>query len=46
VLIIDPIQNTTDVTTLGGQGVALAGSQKWSGIAFSTASQKLYITPQ
>jgi hypothetical protein len=43
VLIINPLTNTTDITTLGGLG---SGSAKWIGITYAADVGKLYAAPQ
>jgi hypothetical protein len=42
VLIIDPLSNTTDITTLVGLG---SGGNKWLGIAFAVNVGKLFGAP-
>lgn len=40
VLVIDPVRNTTDSAALPVAGM---GREKWSGLAFSTLTQKIYF---
>eukprot|EP00037_Helgoeca_nana_P013265 m.122006 g.122006 ORF g.122006 m.122006 type:complete len:504 (+) comp21932_c0_seq3:379-1890(+) len=42
VLIVDPVANTTDTTTLA---VSTSCSEKWAGIAFAPVTNKLYAAP-
>jgi hypothetical protein len=42
VLIIDPLANTTDITTLAGLG---SSGQKWIGITYAANVGKLYAAP-
>lgn len=42
VLIVDPLTNTTDTTSLGGLGT---NTSKWQGIAFASTVNKLFAAP-